>query len=161
MQRRDEADQQRAEATGERTRLSHLIDRANRPSIDNSLPLSIDIRPTPKSTVRENPKIDNQYLTHDEFGIFRDSNGYAKAIDGRALQVSREDIADILQMANGSYNIFMQQHTVPAHQQMVTTEFYNAAGGIDNRFKQKNRHHTRPSIDVDVPPSIDRRPEFG
>ncbi|KAF3511418.1 hypothetical protein F2Q69_00006582 [Brassica cretica] len=31
----------------------------------------------------------------------------------------------------------------------------------NNRFKQKYRHPTLPSIDVDVPPSIDRRPEFG
>ncbi|KAF3505956.1 hypothetical protein F2Q69_00009718 [Brassica cretica] len=28
-------------------------------------------------------------------------------------------------------------------------------------FKQKYRQHTRPSIDIDVPSSIDRRPEFG
>ena len=41
MQRRDEADQQRAEATGKRTCLSHSIDRANRPSIDNNHPSSI------------------------------------------------------------------------------------------------------------------------
>ncbi|KAF3610718.1 hypothetical protein DY000_02048578 [Brassica cretica] len=31
----------------------------------------------------------------------------------------------------------------------------------NNRFKQKYRHPTRPSIDVGVPPSIDRRPKFG
>ena len=64
-------------------------------------------------------------------------------------------------MANGADNLFMQQRTVPAHQQRVTKEFYDTAGGMDNRFKQKNWHHTRPSIDVDVPPSIDRRPKFG
>ncbi|KAF2565161.1 hypothetical protein F2Q70_00016896 [Brassica cretica] len=98
MQRRDEADQQRSEATGEKTRLSHPIDRANHPSIDNSLPPSIDIRLKPKSTVSENPKFDNQYLTQDEF---------------------------------------------------------------DNHFKKKYIHPTRPSIDVYIPPSIDRRPEFG
>ncbi|KAF3585817.1 hypothetical protein F2Q69_00029384 [Brassica cretica] len=55
----------------------------------------------------------------------------------------------------------MQQRTVPAHQQRVTKEFYDTAGGIDNCFKQKYRHPTRPSIHIDVPPSIDRRPEFG
>ncbi|KAF3539974.1 hypothetical protein F2Q69_00023242 [Brassica cretica] len=131
MQRRDESDQQREEATGERKHLRHPIDRANRSSIDNNLPPSIDIY------------------------------SYPKAIDGCALQVSREDIADILQMANGADNFFMQQRTILAHQQRVTKEFYDAAGGIDNRFQQKNEHHTRPSIDVDVPPSIDRRPEFG
>ena len=64
-------------------------------------------------------------------------------------------------MANGADNLFMQQRTVPAHPQRVTKEFYDTAGGTDNSFKQKYRHPTRPSIDVDVPPSIDRRPEFG
>ncbi|KAF2543328.1 hypothetical protein F2Q68_00032077 [Brassica cretica] len=47
------------------------------------------------------------------------------------------------------------------HQQKVTKEFYDTAGGIDKRFKQKSRHPTRPPIDVDVPTSVDRRPEFG
>ncbi|KAF3518140.1 hypothetical protein DY000_02059889 [Brassica cretica] len=86
MQRRDEADQQRAEATRERTRWSHPIDRANRLSIDNSHPSSIDLLPKPKSTVSENPKFNNQCLTQDQFGIFRDPDGYAKAIDRRALK---------------------------------------------------------------------------
>ncbi|CAG7894172.1 unnamed protein product [Brassica rapa] len=35
------------------------------------------------------------------------------------------------------------------------------AGGGNNRFKQKYRHHTRPSIDVDNPSPIDRCPMFG
>ncbi|KAF3487331.1 hypothetical protein F2Q69_00054325 [Brassica cretica] len=149
MQRRDEADQ-RAEATWKRTRFSHPIYRTNRPSIENNPRSSIDIRPKPPSTVSENPNFDNQYLSQDEFGIFRDPDGYARAIDGHALQVSREDIADILQMANGADNLFMQQRTAPAHQQRVIKEFYDTAGGIDKRFKQKYRHPTRPSIDVDV-----------
>ncbi|KAF3570723.1 hypothetical protein F2Q69_00059020 [Brassica cretica] len=140
MQRHDEVDQHQAETTEERTRFSHFIDRTIRPSIDERPPSSIDIRPKPKPL---------------------DPGGYARTIDGRALHVSREDIVDILQMANGADNLFMQQRTVPAHPQRVTTEFYDAAGSKDNRFKQKNRHHTRPPIDVDVPPSIDRRPEFG
>ena len=122
---------------------------------------SIDIRPKPKTTVSEKDKFDNQYLTPDEFGIFRDPNGYARAIDGRTLHVSREDIADILQTANGADNLFVQQHNFPEHQQKVTKEFYDTAGCIDTRFKQKSRHPTRPSIDVDVPTSVDRHPEFG
>ncbi|KAF3508141.1 hypothetical protein F2Q69_00006941 [Brassica cretica] len=79
---RDEADQHQAEVTGERTRFSHSIDRAIRPSIDKRPPSLIDIRPKPKPTVSENPNFDNQYLTPDEFGIFRDPDGYARAIDG-------------------------------------------------------------------------------
>jgi len=37
------------------------------------------------------------YVTQDEFGIFWDPNDYARAMDGHALQVFREDIADIIQ----------------------------------------------------------------
>ena len=115
--------------------MSYPIDRTNCPSIDNNLFPSIDIRPKPKSTISENPNYDNNYLTQDKFGIFRDPDGYARAIDGHALQVSREDIADILQTANGANNLFMQQRTVPAHQKRVTKELYDTTGGIDNRFK--------------------------
>ncbi|KAF3544322.1 hypothetical protein DY000_02007862 [Brassica cretica] len=162
-------DQKRAEAAWERTHFSHPIDRVIPPSIDinpsTSIDIShttsIDIRPKPKITISEKDKFDNQYLTPDEFGIFRDPDGYAIAIDGRTLHVSREDIVDILQTANGADNLFMQQHTFPEHQQKVTKEFYDTAGGIDKRFKQWSRHPTRPSIDVDVPTSVNRRPEFG
>ncbi|KAF3503462.1 hypothetical protein F2Q69_00043098 [Brassica cretica] len=90
-----------------------------------------------------------------------DPEGYARAIDGHTLKVSREDIADILQLANGAENLFMQQHNMPKHQQLVTNEFYDIAGGLDDRFKPKHRQHTRPSIKIGDQTSIDRRPEFG
>ncbi|KAF2616930.1 hypothetical protein F2Q68_00039084 [Brassica cretica] len=44
---------------------------------------------------------------------------------------------------------------------MVTNEIINIAGGVDDRLKKKSQQYTRPSIDVDVLSSIDRRPEFG
>ncbi|KAF3573201.1 hypothetical protein F2Q69_00059108 [Brassica cretica] len=87
-----------------------------------------------------------------------DSDGYAKAIEGRTLHVSREDIADILQTANGADNLFMHQHSNPEHK--VTKEFYDTAGGIDNCFIQISRHPTQTSIDVAIPTSVDRQPEF-
>ncbi|KAF2550084.1 hypothetical protein F2Q68_00033783 [Brassica cretica] len=46
-----------------------------------------------------------------------DPDGYAKAMDGHTLHVSREDIADI----------HMQQRTITEHQQRVTKEFYDTA----------------------------------
>ena len=55
----------------------------------------------------------------------------------------------------------MQQQNILDHQQNVTKEFYDTAGGIDKRFKQKYRHPNRPSIDVDVPTLVDKRPKFG
>ncbi|KAF2556048.1 hypothetical protein F2Q68_00016585 [Brassica cretica] len=161
MQRRDETDQNQAASAWERTRFSHPIDRESCPSIDINNTTSIDIRPKPKTTVSEKDKSDNQYLTPDEFGIFRNPDGYARAIDGRTLHVSREDIADILQTANGAGNLFIHQRNIPEHKLKATKEFYNTAGGINKSFKQRTRHPTQPSIDVDAPTSVDRMPEFG
>ena len=62
-----------------------MIDKLPQQSIDTNNTTSIDNHPIPKTTVSENNKLDNQHLTPDEFGIFRDPNGYAKAIDGRTL----------------------------------------------------------------------------
>ncbi|KAF2550091.1 hypothetical protein F2Q68_00033788 [Brassica cretica] len=169
MQRRDETYQLRSEAACGRTRSSHPIDRASRPSIDINPPTSIDvahtpsidIRSKPNNTISEKDKFDNEYLTPDEFGVFRDPDGYARAIDGRILNVSRKDITDILQTANGAENLFIHQRNIPEYQQKDTKEFYDIAGGIDKSFKQRSRHPTRPSIDVDFPTTVDRRPEFG
>ena len=114
MQIHDETDQKQAEAVWGRSRFSHPIDIAIPPSIDINPSTSIDInhttstdiRPKPKPTLSEKDKFDNQYLTQNEFGIFRDPDGYAKAIDGRTLHVSRENIADILQTANGGRQLW-------------------------------------------------------
>ncbi|KAF3497511.1 hypothetical protein DY000_02053852 [Brassica cretica] len=55
----------------------------------------------------------------------------------------------------------MQQRNTPEHQQRVTNEFYDTTSGVDDRFKPKYQQHIRPSIDISIPTSIDRRPEFG
>ncbi|KAF2615703.1 hypothetical protein F2Q70_00013361 [Brassica cretica] len=136
MQRRDETYRKRAESAWERTHFSHPTDRAIPPLIDINPSISIDINHTTSIDNLQNQKP-------------LDPNGYAKAIDGRTLHVSREDIADILRMANGADNLFVQQHNFPEHQQKVTKELYDTAGDIDKRFQQRSRHPTRPSIDVD------------
>ncbi|KAF2564565.1 hypothetical protein F2Q70_00016382 [Brassica cretica] len=93
MQKRDDTDQFQAEAAWERTRSSQSIDTRHPKSIDK-LPqqlidinniTSIDNHPIPKTIVSEKDKLDNQYLTPNEFSIFGDPNGYAKAIDGHTL----------------------------------------------------------------------------
>ena len=61
--------------------------------------------------VSEKAKHDNKYLTQNEFSIFKDPDGYARAMDGHTLQISIEDIADILQMDNAANNLFMQHAT--------------------------------------------------
>ena len=52
----------------------------------------------------------------------------------------------------------MHHHNNP--EQKATKEFYDTAGGIENNFKQRSRHTTHPSIDVDVL-TVDREPKFG
>ncbi|KAF2558203.1 hypothetical protein F2Q68_00016438 [Brassica cretica] len=139
-----------SEACGKETRFSRIseadrraaidrereesIARAHNVSIDEKPPSSIDICLKPPSTVSKQAKYDNQYLTHDEFGIFRDLDGYARAMEGHALQISREDIEEILQMANEADNLFMQQRSSPAHQQRVTNEFYDTASRVDDPY---------------------------
>ncbi|KAF2554472.1 hypothetical protein F2Q68_00015571 [Brassica cretica] len=152
---RSDTDSLLAAACGKGTRFYRPFTRAKLPSIDNKAITSIDNHPKPPSNVRETAKRNIDYLTPDDFGIFRDPEGYAREMDGHALQVSREDIADILQMANGAENLFKQQRNTPEHQQRVTNEFYDTAGGVDDR------QHTRPSIYISIPTSIDIRPEFG
>ena len=163
MQKRDDTDQFQAEAAWERTHSSQSIDTRHPQSIEK-LPqqsininntTSIDNHPIPKTTISEKDKLDNQYLTPDEFSIFRDPNGFAKAIDGCTLHVSREDIADILQKANGADNLFIDQRN--NHEQKTTKEFYDTAGGIKNSFKQRSCHTTHPSINIDAP-TVTRQP---
>ncbi|KAF2565916.1 hypothetical protein F2Q68_00025329 [Brassica cretica] len=134
------------------------IDRHSSPTIDRQQQCNIDRQPsnTKHHCKRKKDKFDNQFLTPDEFGIFKELDGYAKAIDGRTLHVSREDIADILQTANGADNLFMHHRNNP--EQKATKEFYDTAGGIHNSFIQKSRHPTQTSIDVAVPTSVDRQP---
>ncbi|KAG5388536.1 hypothetical protein IGI04_030077 [Brassica rapa subsp. trilocularis] len=93
------------------------------PSIDTPVSTSIDSLSKPKLSLstKNNMSIDYDFLLPDEFGIFRDQDGHARAMDGRILQVSREDIADILQLANGANNFFMQQHSIPATIQLFQT----------------------------------------
>ncbi|KAF2545707.1 hypothetical protein F2Q70_00021522 [Brassica cretica] len=116
MQRRDEADQNRAASAWERTHFSHPIDRESRPSIDTNHSQLIDINNT--------TSIDNH----------------------------------ILQTTNGADNLFIHQCNIPEHQQK---ESYDTTSGINKSFKQGTRYPTQPSIDVDVPTSVDKRPEFG
>ncbi|KAG5388643.1 hypothetical protein IGI04_030184 [Brassica rapa subsp. trilocularis] len=85
-------------------------------SIDATVSTSIDTTLNPNlsiSKLNDYANIDYGFLTPDEFGIFRDPDGNARAMDGRILQVSREDIADILQVANRPDNLFSQQRGTP------------------------------------------------
>ena len=95
-------------------------------SIDSNIRPSIDAHHTPGSKWHDKDNTDYSYLTPDDFGIFRDPDGQARAMDGRILHISKEDIAEIIFM-NGSSNF----------------------------FNPKNRSEDPPSIDNAAAPSID------
>ncbi|KAF2532815.1 hypothetical protein F2Q70_00029087 [Brassica cretica] len=107
-------------STGKSMKSNHLKNTSSEkitlPSIDVSVSTSIDTILNPNhsiSKLNDNANIDYGFLTPDEFGIFRDPDGNARAMDGRILQVSGEDITDILQVANGPDNLFSQQRGTP------------------------------------------------
>ncbi|WZZ15693.1 hypothetical protein YC2023_108782 [Brassica napus] len=149
------------------------------PSIDATVSTSIDTTLNPNlsiSKLNDYSNIDYGFLTPDEFGIFRDPDGNTRAIDGRILQVSREDIADILQVANGPDNLFSQQRGTPAVIQadpnnqvgVATTEINpdlsrqpKGKASIDGTTETSIDRVTPTSIDRDDPTSIDTRYEFG
>ncbi|KAG5375941.1 hypothetical protein IGI04_040537 [Brassica rapa subsp. trilocularis] len=149
------------------------------PSIDVTVSTSIDTTLNPNLSISKKnnyANIDHGFLTPDEFGIFRDPDGNARAMDGRILQVSREDIADILQVTNGPDNLFSQQHGTPDviltdpnnHAGVTTTETNpdlsrqpKGQASIDGIMETSIDRITPTSIDMDNPTSIDRCYECG
>ncbi|KAF2585396.1 hypothetical protein F2Q70_00037264 [Brassica cretica] len=102
--------------------------------------------------------------------------GNARAMDGRILQVSREDIVDILQVANGPDNLFSQQRGTPDviqtdpnnHAGVTTTEINpdlsrlpKGHASINGTTEKSIDGTTEKSIDRVTPTSIDRRYECG
>ncbi|KAF2567720.1 hypothetical protein F2Q68_00025317 [Brassica cretica] len=145
------------------------------PSIDTPISTSIDSHSKLKLSLsnKKNMSIDYDFLLPDEFGIFRDSDGHVRAMDGKILQVSREDIADILHLANGADNLFMQ-HSI----QQSSCSIRKSKGQHNRNWFTPNVQTCWPSIDrqgclfitrqgntnaIDKAPSpsIDRRYEYG
>ncbi|KAG5400277.1 hypothetical protein IGI04_014884 [Brassica rapa subsp. trilocularis] len=170
-------------STGKSMKSNHLKNTSSAeitlPSIDTSVSTSIDTTLNPNlsiSKLNDNANIDYGFLTPDEYGIFRDPDGNVRAIDGRILQVSREDIADILQVANGPDNLYSQQRGTPA---VIQTEPNNHVGvatkeinpdlsyppkgqaSIDGTTETLIDRVTSTSNDKDDPTSIDKRYECG
>ncbi|KAF2559976.1 hypothetical protein F2Q68_00013319 [Brassica cretica] len=129
------------------------------PSIDTPVSTSIDSHSKLKLSLftKKNMSIDYGFLTPDEFGIFRDPDGHARAMDGTILQVSREDIADILQLANGPYNLLMQQRSIPDNIPAVPDE-HPRADTTEIGSHQSCQPVGQTSIDKDAPRSFDRAP---
>ncbi|KAG5384420.1 hypothetical protein IGI04_035890 [Brassica rapa subsp. trilocularis] len=126
-------------------------------SIDTHTGTSIDIRAAAKIQEQENIPSPT-----------RDPDGNARAIDGWILQVSKEDIADILQVANGPDNLFSQQRgtldviqTDPNKHVGVAATEINADLSCQLKGQESIDRITPTSTDKDDPASIDRRYEFG
>ncbi|KAF3607732.1 hypothetical protein DY000_02051630 [Brassica cretica] len=120
---------------------------------------SIQPRNPNSLSTKKNMSIDYNFLTPDEFGIFRDSDGHAKAMDGRILQVSREDIADILQLANGPDNLFMQQRNILDY--LAVPDEYPRANKPGICSHQSCTPVGQASIDKVASTSFDREDEYG
>ncbi|KAG5378157.1 hypothetical protein IGI04_025999 [Brassica rapa subsp. trilocularis] len=129
------------------------------PSIVVTVSTTIDTTLNPNlsiSKLNDYPNIDYAFLTPDEFGIFRDTDGNTRAMDGRILLVSREDIADILQVANGPDNLFSQQRGTP---DVIQTDPNNHAGVATTEINPdlSRQPKGQASIDGTTETSIDRK----
>ncbi|KAF2578441.1 hypothetical protein F2Q68_00004258 [Brassica cretica] len=131
---------------------THSFNNTPPPSIDNIYSASVDTHPHPAK--RSSSSIDTRpgtsidikaaTLEQEKWNIpipNRDKDGYARAMDGRILQVSREDIADILQLANGADNLFMQQRNIPDNNPAVPDEHPRATTtGIGSHQTDESGH---------------------
>ncbi|KAF3545505.1 hypothetical protein DY000_02006806 [Brassica cretica] len=137
MQKRDDTDQLQAEAAWERTHSSQSIDTRHQQSIDKhpqqsidtNNTTSIDNRPILKSNVSKKNKIDDEYLIPDECGIFRDPDGYARAINGRimtTIRVHNKDIRRLLERASRDEPAYicLPEHASSFTQTKLVPEIY-------------------------------------
>ncbi|KAF2559261.1 hypothetical protein F2Q68_00015115 [Brassica cretica] len=122
-------------------------------SIDNNTKPSIDALHTPDSEVQVKDNTYYGYLTPDEFGIFRDPEGQARAMDGRILNISRENIGEIIAM-NGSRNFLDTQNIVEDPPSIDETDAPSIGGHPEFRRKALNQNRKRK-------PRWESRDEFG
>ena len=147
-------------------------------SIDTLVSTSIVSHSRPKVSIstNKNMSMDFSFLTPDEFGIFRDPYGHARALDGSILQVSIEDIADIIHLANGSKYLLILQHRIPDNIPAIPDGIPQASttalgshrscrpvgqASIDEAASASFDRVTPKSTDKSPSTSIDRRLEFG
>ncbi|KAF2566227.1 hypothetical protein F2Q68_00025434 [Brassica cretica] len=165
----------------------HSFNNTSPPSIDRVHSASVDTHPHPAKRSYASidtipgPSIDIKAAAFEkEKGNIpipsRDPDGHARAMDGRILKVSREDISDILQVANGPDNLFMQQHNILDNIPTVPDEHPGANiiaigshqsylpvghASVDKVAPTSFDRVTPMSLDKRPSPSIDRRYEFG
>ena len=103
-------------------------------SVDSNAKPSIDAHHTPNHEVQVKDNTDYGHLTPDEFYIFRDPEGQAWAMDGRILNISKEDIAEIIAM-KGSRNLFSMTNRVEDPPSIDNAD----APSIDDQFNFRRR----------------------
>ncbi|KAF3588832.1 hypothetical protein F2Q69_00029534 [Brassica cretica] len=103
------ADELHEDTAWGRTRYTHPIDRAPRPSIDINPSTSIDVD-VPTSVDRQPEFCRRDFDSHgtrkfyweekDEYGVYRDEQGYARDIDGNTILLHNMDIRRVLERAS-------------------------------------------------------------
>ncbi|KAF3588239.1 hypothetical protein F2Q69_00029934 [Brassica cretica] len=152
----------------ENTLLHYSSWKRNAPSIDITGSPSIDTQPHQRNRKRASTDIANYSSIDAEVNRVREGDySIGSWADDHhhvsyAVETSiYEPETDELHEASGAENLFVHQRNILEYQQKDTNEIYDVAGGIDKSFKLRSRNPIRPSIDVDVPTSVDRQPEFG
>ncbi|KAF3497779.1 hypothetical protein DY000_02052812 [Brassica cretica] len=148
---------------------THSLNNTTPPSIDNIYSASVDTHPYPAK--RFSTSIDTTPGTSIDIK--------AAALEkekGNIPIPNREDIAGILQLANGADNLFMQQRSIPDNNPTVPDKYPRATtigidshqscrpvgqASIDNVSSTSFDRVTPTSIDKAPSPSINRRYECG
>ncbi|KAF3488052.1 hypothetical protein F2Q69_00052447 [Brassica cretica] len=123
------------------------------PSIDTPVSTSIDTHSKPQLSLftKKNMSMDYGFLTPDEFDIFRDPDGHARAMDGRILKHSRQHSHSSRRTSRGYHNSNWFTPLIPTSWPRIDRQ------GCSNIVRQGNTN----VVDKRPSPSIDRRYEFG
>ena len=146
----ERATEYRGIRTEEDRLLHHSYRSRNATSIDRNIPTSIDTHH--HQTNRKRASTDIAYYPSIDEGLDRSQEGNY-LIGSWAHDRYHESYAVEIAIHEPR-----AERSIPEHQQRVTNEFYNTAGEVDDRFKPMYRQHTRPSVDIGDPTSINRRP---
>ena len=126
-------------------------------SIDETSAPSIDSHRERFSDQNGGRKV--RWKRRDEYGIYKDKDGYARAADGIIIPVSREDIRAILERSAmvGHTHISIPEYaevpttTVPEHNTYSKTEIYELVEGIYRAIRTVDDYFTKGLDDIYYP----------
>ena len=128
------------------------FDDAAEPSIDDQF----DFR---RSTPIQNRKWKPRWESRDEYSVYRDEDGFARAKDGRIIHVSKEDIRAILQRATivGRTHIGLPEYavvsirTVPDEASYSKAEIDEMVAEIYRVLRTSDDYHSKRLDDIYYP----------